>query len=240
MAKCACKKKHDDPAIPYIEQIEHYCSAFEFHLEMRQGLGVNNQELIVTHEDPGPELWHRLAIAASLRKFVMSKDTVYVPNIVHALLALGQIPGGAKDFYLVGEQFNKLRKGKIGFIEFKFDSVKAHNAMTIVENVLNTQYLHADRNRPENLWSLPKPTLNTALWEGTEQLLPFMKAVYGACCQTLQRSELELAGDIQTWTFKGINDEPSGIESGVERISNANKTPFTNDLEERLASLGKP
>lgn len=226
MIDCTCAEKHTKPKFTDRELIEVYCNAFEFHLNLRKRFAAPNDDFEVRHDAPAPELWHRLVVAASLRKFISGSDPVYLPRVLTALTKLNAVTMTKKRLDEVGRQFNNLRNGTAGMIGFQIDNEKSFTAYQLVEQLLHTSYLHADVRPGVDPWKWPEATLNLAVWEGTEQCLPFMKVVYGLCCRALNRNVSELAESLPTWRFAGINDQPSSVELAVDRITSSNPNPF--------------
>lgn len=226
MTDCTCIEQQANQKFTDSELIEVYCTAFEFHLNLRERFAALSDGFEVRHDAPAPELWHRLVVAASLRKFVSGSDPVYLPRVLTALTKLNAVTMSEARLEEVRKEFNALRKGTVGTIGFQIDNQKSYTAYQIVEQLLHTSYLHADVRPGVDPWKWPESTLNVAVWEGTQQYLPFMKVVYGLCCQALNRSVSELAENLPTWRFAGINDQPSEVELEVDRFTTSNPNPF--------------
>jgi hypothetical protein len=227
MIDCTCQEPHTRSKLSDIELIDLYCEAFEFHLKLSERFITSTEGFTVKHNEPAPELWQRLAVAASLRKFVSGEDLVYLPRVLASLVQLGAASVSKTKLFEVQTEFNDLRKGKSGMISFQIDSQKSFTAYQIVEQLLHTSYLHAEKRPGVDPWKWSESMLNVALWEGTSQYLPFMKALYELCCQVTHRVPSELAETLPSWRLKGINDEHSEFDRHVEQIETLNPNPFS-------------
>jgi predicted HicB family RNase H-like nuclease len=227
MIDCTCQEPHTKSKFTDSDLLDVYCNAFEFHLSIRARFVVSGDDFEVRNDEPAPELWQRLAVAASWRKFVSGSDHVYLPKVLLALSNLGAVAISKETLENVRKEFKGLRNGTNGMMSFQIDNQKSFSAFQIVEQLLHTTYLHADTREGIDPWKCSESMLNLALWEGTEQYLPFMRMLYDLSCKAANRAPSELAETLPSWRFKGINDEYSEFDRHVERVERLNPNPFS-------------
>jgi len=201
------------------ERIATYCSAFEFHLRLRDRFPVSRSNFDVKPLQPAPDLWFRLVTAASLRKFISGSDHVYLSKVVTSLCQVNAIEMSSKQLERFRTQIKGLRTGSTGVVSIQIDGGTPLNAFQVIEHLLHTNYIHADSDREQDLWSWDESALNFALWEGTESLIPLMTAVYLKSCEYLEREPVSLAEGIGLDKYHGINETPpSEFETAAQKL----------------------
>lgn len=127
-------------------RLELFCSLVAEYDVLAEALPVDQSSFQIggfASRDP-KDRWHRLLRAFALRKFVATKDQVYVGTVLESLNAV--LPDDVPPADLEGFRPDLLRalRGAAEFVQRDGSSVGAHD---VVQDVLYGVYLHGDHER---------------------------------------------------------------------------------------------
>ena len=162
----------------------------------------------------------------------MGTDPVYLPKVVTSLCKVNAIAMSSKQLDDFRSQIKGLRTGSTGAVSIQIEGGTPLNAFQVIEHLLHTNFIHADSDREQDLWSWDESALNFALWEGTESVIPLMTSVYLKCCEFMQRKPVSQIEGIRLDTYPGINDAAQSdfeakalklVDEAINRMQRSNQ-----------------
>ena len=129
------------------------------------------------------EFWYRLVLAANFRKFVHHTESVYLPQVLEALITLGWAPASHDDVEFLRQEFRSVHEGKKQIASYENGRGRSFSAFQIVDHLLHSLFLHSNSIRLAEIDELPQQFKSSALWEW----LAFYRPLLDLLASTVER-----------------------------------------------------
>lgn len=177
------------------ERVQGFITAFEFYKHDcdLQPLPDEGRFEFFTSEDQARSMRIRTHRAIALRKFVLQhKDAFYLVKIHLALEELGRLSIGDSSREDLERFLDQLKFGNVGAVGIiESDRGEPTLDSSIVDDLLNGQYLHSDTDKMSRHQARPDMSVNLALFGWLHLASTLCEITYQMSLETLKSIEAE-------------------------------------------------